>query len=139
VKDPSWSELYHFVSFLNRQLQDFETSAFCSPLLKDDLPRFYNFVLDFMIQMSRVSKKLEYLNLNMITNFIQRTKKYLLHIAPPTPIDISIFNKCFMTYDITNETEAFVIMLQNHDHMWVLLSEYLKLNGSGLISAKLIF
>ena len=64
MKDPSWSELYHFVSFLNRQLQDFETSAFCSPLLKDDLPRFYNFVLNFMIQMSRVSKKLEYLNLN---------------------------------------------------------------------------
>ncbi|CAG2216927.1 RNF213 [Mytilus edulis] len=53
VKDPSWSELYHFVSFLNRQLQDFETSAFCSPIVLQDLPGFPAFVLKFLIQMSR--------------------------------------------------------------------------------------
>ncbi|XP_071137105.1 E3 ubiquitin-protein ligase rnf213-alpha-like [Mytilus edulis] len=53
VEDPSWSELYHFVSFLNRQLQDFETSSFCSPLVLQDLPGFPSFVLKFLIQMSR--------------------------------------------------------------------------------------
>ncbi|XP_076109129.1 E3 ubiquitin-protein ligase rnf213-alpha-like [Mytilus galloprovincialis] len=53
VKDPSWSELYHFVSFLNRQLQDFETSAFCSPIVLQDLPGFPSFVMKFLIQMSR--------------------------------------------------------------------------------------
>ncbi|VDI52691.1 Hypothetical predicted protein, partial [Mytilus galloprovincialis] len=53
VKDPSWSELYHFVSFLNYQLQDFKTSAFCKPSLEDILPGFPLFVLKFMIQMSR--------------------------------------------------------------------------------------
>ncbi|CAG2236708.1 RNF213 [Mytilus edulis] len=52
VTDPSWSELYHFVSFLNRQLQDFETSSFCILELKD-LPGFPSFVLKFLIQMSR--------------------------------------------------------------------------------------
>ncbi|CAC5422256.1 RNF213 [Mytilus coruscus] len=53
VRDPSWSELYHFVSFLNRQLQDFETSSFCNPIFLNDLPGFRSFVLKFMIQMSR--------------------------------------------------------------------------------------
>jgi hypothetical protein len=30
IKDPSWSELHHFVSFLNKQLQYFEVSVFCA-------------------------------------------------------------------------------------------------------------
>ncbi|CAG2224295.1 RNF213 [Mytilus edulis] len=43
IRDPSWSELYHFVSFFNRQLQDFETSAFCNPIFHNDLPGFRSF------------------------------------------------------------------------------------------------
>ncbi|OPL22201.1 hypothetical protein AM593_08169, partial [Mytilus galloprovincialis] len=53
IKDPSWSELYHFVSFLNKQLQDFEVSAFCCLAASEDLPGFSKFVLRFLIQMSR--------------------------------------------------------------------------------------
>ncbi|XP_071137099.1 E3 ubiquitin-protein ligase rnf213-alpha-like [Mytilus edulis] len=53
IRDPSWSELYHFVSFLNKQLQDFEVSAFCSLAAGEDLPGFAKFVLRFLIQMSR--------------------------------------------------------------------------------------
>ncbi|XP_052062680.1 E3 ubiquitin-protein ligase rnf213-alpha-like isoform X2 [Mytilus californianus] len=53
IRDPSWSELYHFVSFLNKQLQDFEVSAFCGPAAVEDLPGFSKFVLRFLIQMSR--------------------------------------------------------------------------------------
>ncbi|VDI37174.1 Hypothetical predicted protein, partial [Mytilus galloprovincialis] len=53
IMDPSWSELYHFVSFLNKQLQDFEVSAFCGLAAMEDLPGFSKFVLRFLIQMSR--------------------------------------------------------------------------------------
>ncbi|XP_063403574.1 E3 ubiquitin-protein ligase rnf213-alpha-like [Mytilus trossulus] len=53
IRDPSWSELYHFVSFLNKQLQDFEVSAFCSLAAAEDLPGFSKFVLHLLIQMSR--------------------------------------------------------------------------------------
>ncbi|XP_052062754.1 E3 ubiquitin-protein ligase rnf213-alpha-like isoform X2 [Mytilus californianus] len=53
IRDPSWSELYHFVSFLNKQLQDFEVSAFCCLAASEDLPGFSKFVLRFLIQMSR--------------------------------------------------------------------------------------
>ncbi|CAG2212872.1 RNF213 [Mytilus edulis] len=54
IRDPSWSELYHFVSFLNKQLQDFEVSDFCSLAAVWDLPGFAKFVLQLLIQMSRV-------------------------------------------------------------------------------------
>ena len=54
VEKPSWSELYHFVSFLNKQLEDFEHSIFCSSDLSRDLPGFPAFVLKFLIHMSRV-------------------------------------------------------------------------------------
>ncbi|CAC5425101.1 RNF213 [Mytilus coruscus] len=53
IRDPSWSELHHFVSFLNKQLQDFEVSAFCGLAAVEDLPGFAKFVLRFLIQMSR--------------------------------------------------------------------------------------
>ncbi|XP_052083737.1 E3 ubiquitin-protein ligase rnf213-alpha-like [Mytilus californianus] len=53
VEDPSWSELHHFVSFLNAQLQDFKVSVFCSAAAQPDLPGFQKFVLRFLIQMSR--------------------------------------------------------------------------------------
>ena len=55
IRDPSWSELHHFVSFLNKQLQDFEVSDFCGMAAVEDLPGFAQFVLRFLIQMSRVS------------------------------------------------------------------------------------
>lgn len=54
IKDPSWSELRHFVWFLNTQLVDFENSAFVSLAAAEDLPGFSQFVLRFLIQMSRV-------------------------------------------------------------------------------------
>ncbi|XP_052061725.1 E3 ubiquitin-protein ligase RNF213-like [Mytilus californianus] len=53
IKDPSWSEIYHFVSFLNRQLEDFEASAFCGKAAQEDLPGFSDFVLTCLLQMSR--------------------------------------------------------------------------------------
>ncbi|KAK3096790.1 hypothetical protein FSP39_003301 [Pinctada imbricata] len=53
IRDPSWSELKHFVRFLNSQLSNFETSAYCSLAAAEDLPGFAQFVLRFLIQMSR--------------------------------------------------------------------------------------
>jgi len=54
VENPSWSELKHFVNFLNVQLSACENSVFCSDMLAPDLPGFLNFVIQFMIQMSKV-------------------------------------------------------------------------------------
>ncbi|WAR07295.1 R213A-like protein, partial [Mya arenaria] len=53
VRDPSWSELHHFVWFLNTQLVDFEQNQFVSVAAAEDLPGFATFVLRFLIQMSR--------------------------------------------------------------------------------------
>ncbi|WAR07278.1 R213A-like protein [Mya arenaria] len=53
VRDPSWSELNHFVWFLNTQLVDFEQNQFVSLAAAEDLPGFGTFVLRFLIQMSR--------------------------------------------------------------------------------------
>jgi len=47
IRDPSWSELHHFVNFLNKQLQDFEVSAFCGLAAVIDLQDLLNLVLDF--------------------------------------------------------------------------------------------
>ena len=55
VHNPSWSELTHFVSFLNKQLRDFEFSVYCSMAAEEDLPQFSTFVLRFVVQMSRVN------------------------------------------------------------------------------------
>ena len=54
IENPSWSELKHFVDFLNVQLSACENSVFCSDMLAPDLPGFVNFVIQFMIQMSKV-------------------------------------------------------------------------------------
>ena len=54
IQDPSWAELRHFVWFLNTQLEDTERSVFCLPLFQEDLPNFRQFVVQFMIQMSKV-------------------------------------------------------------------------------------
>ncbi|RMX46188.1 hypothetical protein pdam_00007847 [Pocillopora damicornis] len=62
IPDPSWSEIRHFVSFLNSQLQDCEESFYCDMQLMRavlagpdvlNLEGFRSFVVRFMIQMSR--------------------------------------------------------------------------------------
>lgn len=67
IPDPSWSEIRHFVSFLNSQLRDCEQSFFCDMKLMRsvlaganvlNLEGFRSFVVRFMIQMSRVSRVL---------------------------------------------------------------------------------
>ena len=56
VKDPSWSEIGHFVKFLDLQLQSCERSHFTNEkFVGDVLSGFKSFVIKFMIQMSRVS------------------------------------------------------------------------------------
>ena len=59
VKDPSWAEIRHFVRFLDIQLQSCEKSCFTNPEFAGDvLTGFKDFVIKFMIQMSRVSFQL---------------------------------------------------------------------------------
>ncbi|XP_068759451.1 E3 ubiquitin-protein ligase rnf213-alpha-like isoform X4 [Montipora capricornis] len=62
IPDPSWSEIRHFVSFLNSQLRDCEQSVFCNMKLMREILKgpnvlnlegFRSFVVRFMIQMSR--------------------------------------------------------------------------------------
>ncbi|XP_052087598.1 E3 ubiquitin-protein ligase rnf213-alpha-like isoform X5 [Mytilus californianus] len=88
VKDPSWSELRHFVGFLDKQLRDFEVSNFCSAAVLEDLPGFPQFVLKFLIQMSR--------------DFSTRS----LNISEETPLDS--FKRQMLEEDVTAEDENFV-------------------------------
>ncbi|XP_047442557.1 E3 ubiquitin-protein ligase rnf213-alpha isoform X2 [Mugil cephalus] len=54
IIDPSWAELHNFVWFLNLQLKDCESSVFCQfELVGDILNGFKNFVVEFMILMSK--------------------------------------------------------------------------------------
>uniref|UniRef100_UPI0037E99DD8 E3 ubiquitin-protein ligase rnf213-alpha-like n=1 Tax=Semicossyphus pulcher TaxID=241346 RepID=UPI0037E99DD8 len=54
IIDPSWAELRNFVWFLNLQLQDCENSVFCKfEFVGDTLQGFKNFVVEFMILMSK--------------------------------------------------------------------------------------
>ncbi|XP_052765375.1 E3 ubiquitin-protein ligase rnf213-alpha-like isoform X1 [Mya arenaria] len=53
IPNPSWAELHHFVWFLNTQLIGFENNAFVSVAAAEDLPGFGQFVLKFLIQMSK--------------------------------------------------------------------------------------
>ncbi|XP_069008985.1 E3 ubiquitin-protein ligase rnf213-alpha-like, partial [Embiotoca jacksoni] len=54
ILDPSWAELRNFVWFLNLQLEDCENSVFCNfRLVGDTLHGFKNFVVKFMILMSK--------------------------------------------------------------------------------------
>ena len=56
VRDPSWTELRHFVKFLDLQLQTCEQSVFCNELnVGDVLSGFKTFVVKFMVCMSKVS------------------------------------------------------------------------------------
>ncbi|KAM4629855.1 E3 ubiquitin-protein ligase rnf213-alpha-like [Polymixia lowei] len=54
IIDPSWAELRNFTWFLNLQLQDCENSVFCKfEFVEDTLRGFKNFVVEFMILMSK--------------------------------------------------------------------------------------
>ncbi|XP_060599995.1 E3 ubiquitin-protein ligase RNF213-like [Ruditapes philippinarum] len=53
IKDPSWSEIHHFVWFLNTQLEAFEKNSFVGPAADQHLPGFGTFLLRFLILMSR--------------------------------------------------------------------------------------
>ena len=56
IRDPSWSEIRHFVQFLNVQLHSCERSYFTNTdLVGDILSGFKSFVIKFMIRMSTVS------------------------------------------------------------------------------------
>ena len=55
MRDPSWSEINHFITFFDLQLKSCENSDFFIPdVIKEDLPGLKEFVVKFMIQMSRV-------------------------------------------------------------------------------------
>ncbi|XP_053388233.1 E3 ubiquitin-protein ligase rnf213-alpha-like, partial [Mercenaria mercenaria] len=53
IQDPSWSGIHHFVWFLNTQLEAFEENNFVSPAADKHLPGFGQFLLRFLILMSR--------------------------------------------------------------------------------------
>ena len=54
IKDPSWSEIRHFIKFLNIQLQSCEASVFCDEMFVGDIMSgLKSFVVKFMIRMSR--------------------------------------------------------------------------------------
>ena len=56
VRDPSWSEICHFVTFLNVQLQSCEQSVFCNEaFVSDVMSGLKSFMVNFMMAMSKVS------------------------------------------------------------------------------------
>ena len=55
VKDPSWSEIRHFMEFLSLQLKSCEESVYTDPTFVGDvMAGLKGFVVKFMIRMSRV-------------------------------------------------------------------------------------
>ena len=55
MQNPSWSEIHHFVTFLDLQLKSCEESVFCDEALVGDvMSGLKGFVVTFMITMSRV-------------------------------------------------------------------------------------
>ena len=55
IKDPSWSEIRHFVKFLDLQLKSCEESVFTDrTFVGDVMAGLKGFVVKFMIRMSRV-------------------------------------------------------------------------------------
>ncbi|KAF6041604.1 hypothetical protein EB796_000117 [Bugula neritina] len=53
LRDPTWSELRHYVYFLSNQLEKVEKSPYCSLDCADILPGFRTFVIKFMIVMAQ--------------------------------------------------------------------------------------
>ena len=55
IPDPSWSELNHFIEFLDTQLRSSEHSIFCNEdIIGDVMSGFKSFVVKFMVRMSMV-------------------------------------------------------------------------------------
>ena len=66
MKDPSWSEINHFVNFFNDQLELCEKSTFCQEAVVGDvLAGFKSFVVIFMIRMSKVCE-----TVRMVSNHV---------------------------------------------------------------------
>ena len=85
VDDPSWSELKHFVSFLNEQLKCSELSVFCNKdFVHDTLSGFKTFVVRFMILMSKASNHYSINNacssVVIFRNFARLLSKEKLHL-----------------------------------------------------------
>ena len=58
MTDPSWSELIHFVQFLDLQLRSCEVSVFCNEeLVRDVLAGLKTFIVKFMVRMSKVNSR----------------------------------------------------------------------------------
>ena len=56
LRDPSWSELDHFIRFLAVQLHSCEQSVYCNEsIVGDTLSGMKSFVVKFMVRMSKVS------------------------------------------------------------------------------------
>ena len=54
IRDPSWSEIRHFIEFLDIQLKSCEESVFCDEMfIADVMSGLKSFVVKFMIRMSR--------------------------------------------------------------------------------------
>ncbi len=55
VHDPSWTEMRHFIWFLDTQIKSSEHSIFCNEsVVGDVMSGFKTFVVKFMIRMSKV-------------------------------------------------------------------------------------
>ena len=56
VHDPSWTEMRHFIWFLDTQIKSSEHSIFCNEsVVGDVMSGFKTFVVKFMIRMSKVT------------------------------------------------------------------------------------
>ncbi|XP_067369794.1 E3 ubiquitin-protein ligase rnf213-alpha-like [Channa argus] len=124
--DPSWAELRNFVWFLNQQLQDCENSVFCqSEFVGDTLHGFKNFVVEFMILMS---KDFASPSLN-ITDQSPGTKQ----------IDISGLNEKDLAPFLIRkrwESEPHPYIFFNDDHMsMTFIGFHLKLNNQKGVDA----
>ena len=63
MRDPSWSELRHFIKFLDLQLQSCEQSAFCNEaFVADVMSGLKTFVVKFMVLMSKVSERVHFVH-----------------------------------------------------------------------------
>ncbi|XP_071172243.1 E3 ubiquitin-protein ligase RNF213-like [Mytilus edulis] len=107
IKDPSWSEVYHFVSFLNRQLEDFEASAFCGTAAQEDLPGFSDFVLTCLLQMSR-----DFATRSLVVS--EETPIQMLQLHQKNENDIDIIQQYQMRR--TWETSPHPYLFFNPDH-----------------------
>ena len=81
VSDPSWSEIRHFVKFLDLQLKSCQESVYTQPeFVKDVLSGLKGFVVKFMIRMSKVSSRNQCICQMCMSNFSSlRTHMFFKH------------------------------------------------------------